>query len=369
MSGGRQIRVVVVDDSALMRAMLRRAIEGADDLVCVGQASDAAEGREMIRTLNPDVVTLDVEMPGMNGLEFLHKIMTLRPTPVIMVSTLTQSGTETSLAALEAGAVDVVAKPSGADAPAFAERLRATVRVAAGARVTRRKPAAPVAAVAKPKAPPPISARFETSLIAIGASTGGVQALGALFEVLPYPMPPIVIAQHMPPGYTGRFAMRLNNSLRYDVAEARDGERLGPGMIRIAPGDRHLVIKRTGQGLESFLDDAPPVTGHKPSVDMLFRSVAALPQDVVRRTLGLILTGMGRDGAEGLAMMRKAGSFNLGESAKSCTVYGMPRAAAEVGAVHEELELKALAARLPELVQTRNPAQSTPAARRNAANI
>lgn len=334
------IRVVVVDDSALMRAMLQGALEAEGDIRVAGAASGTAEAREMIRTLDPDVITLDVEMPGMNGIAFLEKIMTLRPTPVVMVSSRTRRGTETALEALAIGAVDALPKPEGAAAlPAWSRHLRGVVRGAAGARVQRcaraaPRPAAPLAAA---------SGAPGRSLVAIGASTGGVGAIGQLFALLDAALPPLAIVQHMPPGYTERFARRLAAETGRDVAEARDGEPLAPGMVRIAPGDRHLLVARRGSGLVTRLGGQEPVSGHCPSVDVLFRSVA---EAAGAAATGLILTGMGRDGAEGLLAMRRAGARTFGQAAESCVVYGMPRAARALGAVAEELPLAALARRL-----------------------
>lgn len=379
--GDAQIRVVVVDDSRLMRGIIQAALEAEGDIVVAGQAGNVAEGRQMIRETDPDAVTLDVEMPGMNGLEFLEKIMTLRPTPVIMVSSHTAEGAEITLAALQIGAVDVVRKPSGPDPMGpFGRELRDKIRTAARAQVRRRGPVAapsrpPLLAPSKvvgpgraapgprgvaarrpaqsapivapeppPAAPEPMRASsWKRVLIAIGASTGGVGALAELLEGLPHDLPPVVITQHMPEGYTDRFARRLCDKLGRDVAEARDSEPLSTGMVRIAPGNRHLEVQAGGRRLLTRLGDSVPVSGHCPSVDVLFGSVAraAGPSAV-----GVILTGMGRDGAAGLRAMRGAGAATLGQSERTCVVYGMPRAARELGAVEEEHDLDRLAARI-----------------------
>lgn len=336
------IRAVVVDDSALMRAMLKAALEKEGDITVAGLAADTAEARAMIRELDPDVVTLDVEMPGMNGIAFLEKIMALRPTPVVMVSSLTARGTETALEALAIGAVDALAKPESPEAVrAWGPLLRRVVRQAAGASVQPR--------LARPRLPRPLApaprpaAPTGRRLIAIGASTGGVGAIGQLFQALPPGLPPILLTQHMPAGYTGRFARRLAAETGQDVAEAREGERLGAGMIRIAPGDIHLLVERAGAGLVTRLRGSGPVSGHCPSVDRLFHSVAEAAGE---QALGIILTGMGRDGAEGLLAMRRAGARCLGQSAQSCVVYGMPKAAKALGAVSEELPLALIAERI-----------------------
>jgi two-component system chemotaxis response regulator CheB len=347
--------VVVVDDSRLMRELIRRALEAEGDLEVVATAADVAEGRRAIRETDPDAVTLDVEMPGMNGLEFLEKIMTLRPTPVVMVSSLTAAGAETTLAALQIGAVDAVRKPDGGDPMgAFGRELRDKVRLAAGARVRRR----PVAAAA---AGPPASragGRWLRGLVAIGASTGGVGALAELLAGLPPDLPPVAIAQHMPQGYTERFARRLREELRRDVAEARDGETLGPGMVRIAPGARHLEVQARGGRFVTRLGGSDPVSGHRPSVDVLFGSAATAAGP---GAVGVILTGMGRDGAAGLRAMRASGAATLGQSARTCVVYGMPRAARELGAVAEEHDLDRLAARICDAARSAPSCRPAPA--------
>lgn len=340
MSGG-EITVVVVDDSMLMRAMVKKALEAEGDIRVLEAAKDAVEARAAIKTANPDVVTLDIEMPGMNGLDFLQKIMTLRPTPVVMVSSLTQKGTDASLAALSIGAVDVAAKPAGAESAAtFGAELRAKVRIASRARVIRRE-IAPQAAAPAPAAASGGRGAWTAGLIAIGSSTGGVSALSTLLAGIPADAPPIVIAQHMPVGYTARFAARLASQMGRDVAEGRHGEDLRAGMIRIAPGSAHLEIVARGAGFATSLSDGPPVSGHRPSVDVLFASVA---NAAGRRAVGAILTGMGRDGADGLLKMRRAKAPTFGQGPRSCVVYGMPKAAREAGAVATECELDALPA-------------------------
>tara|TARA_R110000751_G_scaffold18392_7_gene56027 strand:+ start:5763 stop:6959 length:1197 start_codon:yes stop_codon:yes gene_type:complete len=388
------VRAVIVDDSRLMRGIIKAALEAEGDVETVGLAGNVAEGRRLIKETDPDVVTLDVEMPGMNGLEFLEKIMTLRPTPVVMVSSLTAAGADATLAALSIGAVDVVRKPNGPDPMgAFGQELREKVRMAARAQVRRAAPqrppplrqAQPAGAARRPAVPmqppnpppraaaPPVetspplpdaplnqvaaSSPLETgagggwkrALIAIGSSTGGVGAIAELLEGLPPDLPPVVITQHMPEGYTARFARRLCDKFGRDVAEARDGEALRPGMVRIAPGARHMEIQATAGRLTTRLGSSETVSGHCPSVDVLFGSVsrAAGPAAV-----GVILTGMGRDGAAGLRAMRGAGAATLGQSERTCVVYGMPRAARELGAVEEEHDLDRLAARITDFART-----------------
>ncbi len=340
-----QVRVVVVDDSRLMRRMIAAALQAEGTIEVVGEAADVREARERIRTLNPDVITLDVEMPGMNGIAFLQKIMELRPMPVIMVSTLTAQGTDATLAALQIGAVDAIQKPDGRAAQApFARRLRALVLGASRARV---RPAAPPAAPRTPAPPAPRARRGPVEVIAIGASTGGVSALTEVLSALPARTPPIVITQHMPVGFTARFAQRLDNLLPHRVAEASAPEPLSPGQIRIAPGDRHLCLERRGGRLYTRLDTGAPVCGHRPSVDALFRSVA---EAAGSGALGVLLTGMGRDGAEGLRMLRAAGGGTIGQNEESCVVYGMPQAARILGAVEEELHLARIGPRIGEIL-------------------
>ena len=356
------VRVVVVDDSLVMRELLQSALIETGDIAVVGTAANPLTAREVIRATDPDVVTLDVEMPSMGGLEFLRRIMTLRPMPVVMVAGSTTSGAETTLAALEIGAVDFVAKPSGrAGWDDFAATVRYKVREAANVRFNRSAPPATVLARA-PAAPAPAipaaaagrrpiarpgTAVAPYDLIAIGASTGGVTAINRLLAGMAGPArlggPPVVIAQHMPPGFTARFAERLARTTGLDVAEATDREVLRRGMIRIAPGDRHLRVARKGDRLTCRLGDDAPVASHRPSIDVLFASVATA---LGKQAVGMILTGMGSDGAKGLMMMRAAGAHTLGEAESSCTIYGMPKAAMRLGAVAEERGIDGLAERL-----------------------
>ncbi|MGF1454280.1 MAG: chemotaxis response regulator protein-glutamate methylesterase [Alphaproteobacteria bacterium] len=324
------VRVLIVDDSAIMRQLLTEILSGDPDIAVVGTASDPYAAREKIKALDPDVLTLDVEMPRMDGLDFLQKIMTLRPMPVVMVSSLTQKGADVTLSALEIGAVDVVAKPVADQVTgmaAQAEALRTKVKLAARAQVQPRR---------KPATVPPRTAPFPTTekIIAIGASTGGVETLMRLVAALPANAPAMVITQHMPAQFTGGFAQRLDRAGRIAVCEAGDGMRALPGHAYLAPGDRHLELTRSGADYVCRLSDGPLVSGHKPSVDVLFQSVARAAGG---NAVGVILTGMGRDGADGLLAMRRAGADTFGQDAASCVVYGMPRAAKEAGAVAREL--------------------------------
>lgn len=337
----RPIRVVIVDDSSLMREMLKDALSRHAGIEVVGTARDPFEARETIKATNPDVVTLDVEMPRMDGLSFLEKIMTLRPTPVVMVSSLTRDGADATIRALELGAVDCVAKPGSGDPGGFeamAAELVGKVLVAATARLGMRRPAAPAGVL-----PTPRRAGSGGRFIAIGASTGGVERIRDVLAAMPADVPPIVIAQHMGPSYVPSFAARLDRLSAPSVRVAEHGGRLVQGVVHIAPGDRHLVVARDSQGFVCHIQDTPPVSGHRPSVDVLFQSVARAAGP---NAVGVILSGMGRDGAAGMLEMRNAGAYTIGESEASCVVYGMPRAAREAGAVAVELPLAQIPAEM-----------------------
>ena len=341
------IKVLIVDDSAVMRALLTEALSEAPDIQVVGAAPDPIVAREMIKTLSPDVLTLDVEMPRMDGLDFLGRLMRLRPMPVVMVSSSTERGSESTLQALELGAVDYVPKPR-ADTPAqlrqYGEEVREKVRAAYSARL---RPAARITAVTgKPDhaALPALSSRIQDRhLIAIGASTGGTEALRAVLCSLPREVPGIVMVQHMPDTFTGSFAKRLDSLSQLTVVEARGGERILPGHAYLAPGHSHLRVKRTPAGLVTELEASAPVNRHRPSVDVLFDSVA---EQVGAHASGVMLTGMGKDGAHGMLAMKRAGAWNIGQDKNSCVVYGMPREAAEIGALNEVASLNDIGARL-----------------------
>ena len=329
----RVIRVLVVDDSATMRGMISRALQ-CDDISVVAQACDPVEARQAIKTLNPDVITLDVEMPGMNGLDFLDRLMRLRPMPVVMVSSLTRNGAEATLRALELGAVDCVAKPRFGDTSGF-ERLPATVRAAHGARL-RPLRRAPAVAATQGYIP-------SDRVLAIGASTGGVEALLAILEAFPANCPPTVITQHMPAAFTPSFAKRLDRSCAASVEEARDGAPLSVGQVYLAPGGvGHLEIAGSASGpWRCRLTESGPVNGHRPSVDVMFASIAA---NARARSVGVILTGMGRDGARGLLAMREAGARTIGQDEPTSVIYGMPKAALECGGVQQQVSLHDAAA-------------------------
>lgn len=336
----RPINVLIVDDSALIRKILTGILSETPDIKVVDTAAAVPEAREKIKLHNPDVVTLDVEMPGMDGLSFLEKIMTLRPTPVIMVSTLTQKGADAALHALELGAVDYIGKPSGTltgGIEHFKEEFVAKIRTAATANLSLRQRATP----AKPRVLSftPRDNRLR-NIIAIGSSTGGVEALRDIFLTLPANCPPIVMAQHMPQHFTSSFAARLDSLSQVTVAEATHGARLEAGHAYLAPGGRHLRIAKSGGEFICQLGDDAPVSGHRPSVDVLFESVA---KNVGGMAVGIILTGMGKDGAHGLLHMREQGSHTIGQNQSTCVVYGMPKVANSIGAVAEELPLSEIA--------------------------
>ena len=342
-------RVVVVDDSALVRGLLAEIIDRQPDMCCIGAAADPLVAREMIRNLNPDVITLDVEMPRMDGIDFLSRLMRLRPMPVVMVSTLTERGADVTLKALELGAVDFVAKPKIGVADGLRQLgadITEKIRTAARARVHRlATPAAPVAGQtpARPAAPASLGRLSTEKLIFIGASTGGTEATREVLVNLPADCPGVMITQHMPPGFTKSYAARLDSLCRIRVAEATDGERILPGHAYIAPGGMHMSVERSGANYIARVQDGEPVNRHKPSVEVLFNSAARV---VGRNALGVMLTGMGADGAKAMRTMRDAGSWNVAQDENSCVVFGMPREAIAHGAVNEVLPLNQIAPRL-----------------------
>ncbi|MHA6721134.1 protein-glutamate methylesterase/protein-glutamine glutaminase [Sphingomonas sp. RS6] len=328
-----RVRTLIVDDSASMRATLKRMLSADPEIEVVGAAPEPFAARDMIKALNPDVLTLDVEMPGMDGLSFLERIMRLRPMPVVMCSTLTARGAEVTIEALRLGAVDYVTKPSGTpedierDAHLLCEKVKTAARSVARAG-PQRLPAQPSVG----------SGGGSGKLIAIGSSTGGVEALFSVLPSLPEDCPPVLIVQHMPATFTKSFSSRLDAECRVKVVEATDGDQIMPGTVYIAPGgDMHMELSGGINGRIRLLH-GDPVTGHRPSVDVLFHSVAKLGPAAV----GAILTGMGSDGAQGLLAMRRAGARTLGQSRETCVVWGMPRAAKELGAVEREVGLSAI---------------------------
>ena len=327
----RPVRVLVVDDSPAMCRLLSNLLAGDPDVEVVGCAPEPNAARQMIRELQPDVLTLDVEMPGMDGLSFLERIMRLHPMPVVMCSTLTARGTDIAIEALRLGAVDCIAKPKDAADVAHVGRvLCQTVKAAAGGRIARRIPQAPG---------PSTGERLRSDMvIGIGASTGGVEALFHLLPSLPADCPPILVVQHMPAAFTSGFADRLNKAGALQVHEAHHGQAVLPGHVYIAPGGAAHMLLQADQPPRIRLDPGEPSGGHRPAVDVLFRSLVALRE----RAVGVILTGMGEDGAAGLLAMHRAGARTFGQSAESCVVFGMPRAAAAIGAVQRQLSLAAL---------------------------
>ncbi|MBS0355110.1 MAG: chemotaxis response regulator protein-glutamate methylesterase [Proteobacteria bacterium] len=345
------IKVLVVDDSALMRSLLSEVINSAPDLEVVGVAPDPIAAREMIKTLNPDVLTLDIEMPRMDGLDFLARLMRLRPMPVVMISSLTKHGSEATLQALELGAVDFLPKPKF-DLPSGIEAYRIDIcdkiRAAHGARLQSRvsvTPASMGATSLLKESSAPVSSSagglpervLQERLVLIGASTGGTEAIKEVLCSLPAQMPGILLVQHMPEMFTASFAKRLDGLCRLRVKEAEHGERVMPGTAYLAPGHSHLLVRRSAGGYVCELAQSEPVNRHRPAVDVLFHSAAS---QVGAHGIGVILTGMGKDGAQGMLAMHKAGAWTIGQDQDSCVVYGMPREAASVGALDEVVPLK-----------------------------
>ena len=334
-------KVLIVDDSAVIRQVLTDILSRDPELEVVGAASDPYVAREKILRLSPDVVTLDVEMPRMDGLTFLEKLMRARPMPVLMVSSLTEKGCETTLRALELGAVDFVTKPKmdvRAGTLELGDEIVAKVKAAASAKVfPRRKVSAP--------APQPLRMSSEALLksthtvIAIGASTGGTEALRALLTPLPADSPGIVIVQHMPERFTTSFAARLDSLSRIRVSEARDGDRILPGHALLAPGNYHMEVVRHGADYAVRISMSEPVNRHRPSVDVLFHSCARY---LGTNAVGVILTGMGADGARGLLAMREAGARTVAQDEESCVVFGMPKEAIAAGGVQEVASLDSM---------------------------
>lgn len=347
----KKIRVVVVDDSALVRGLLTEIINRQKDMECVGAANDPLVAREMIRELNPDVITLDIEMPKMDGIDFLSRLMRLRPMPVVMISTLTERGAEVTMRALELGAVDFVAKPRIGLADGINElatQIVEKVRVAASAHI-RRIASVPAAAGERsqnvsPRADVGSLGRVSTEkLICIGASTGGTEAIKEILTRMPADAPGIVITQHMPPGFTTSFAARLNSLCQITVQEAENGTRILPGHAYIAPGGKQFRVDRSGANYICVVEDGEAVNRHKPSVEVLFKSAAKV---VGRNAFGIMLTGMGNDGAKAMKEMKDAGSYNYVQDEASCIVFGMPREAILHGAADEVLPLLSIAGAL-----------------------
>ena len=362
-AAGNKIRVLVVDDSALVRSILTDLLNADPEIEVVGVAGDAHIARDKIKKLNPDVLTLDVEMPKMDGLTFLHNLMRLRPMPVVMVSSLTDRGAEVTLDALAMGAVDFLTKPKidiAATLKDYGEELVAKVKAAS--RATVRALDANRAAATRPRdpgntlgtttvtAPPRLARQIRTTdqIIAIGASTGGTEAIKAVLMGMAPDCPGIVVAQHIPKAFSTSFARRLNEICPVTVDEAQDGQQILAGHAYIAPGDRHLVVVRDGARYVCRLDDGEPVNRHKPSVDVLFYSVA---RSAGQNAIGVILTGMGRDGARGLQDMHKCGSRTVAQDEATSVVWGMPGEAVSLHAVDHVLPIEDIAAQVRKLAE------------------
>ena len=342
MPAERKIRVLIVDDSAIVRKMLTEALAAEPDLEVVGTAPDPFVARDKIISLKPDVVTLDVEMPRMDGLTFLKKLMRFHPLPVIIISSLAQSSSQAALEALQCGAEEVLAKPGGPySVGELKHDLPQKVRAAAQARIAK-----PKAQLAAPAPPPPLSGTNDSTVIAIGASTGGTEALREVLSSLPANMPGILVVQHIPHVFSLAFANRLDNLCRLHVKEAADGDRLTAGLVLIAPGNFHMTLGKTGGQYSVRIQDGPRVCYQRPSVDVLFESVAQVAKG---DAIGAILTGMGADGAQGLLKMKRAGARTLAQDEASCVVFGMPREAIRMGAVDHVIPLDRVAAELTAL--------------------
>ena len=339
----RPIKVLIVDDSALVREVLSRGLALDPDIEVVGAAPDPYTARDMIVRLRPDVLSLDVELPRMDGVEFLRRLMPQHPLPVVMVSSMTESGKEVTIRALEAGAVDFVSKPTSDMSSGLRQmliELRTKIKIASTANVAHWKHSRRESRPAVPK-----GALLETThkVVAIGASTGGTEALREVLAPLPAQTPGVVVVQHMPPDFTRMFAERLNRVCLMEVREASDGDRVVPGRILIAPGDRHMRVRRSGSVYLVQLSDEPSVCGHKPSVDVLFRSVAATAGG---NAVGVMLTGMGADGADAMLAMREAGARTMAQDEATSVVYGMPREAFLRGGAQRQVSLGDIAGRI-----------------------
>lgn len=352
MTAVQKIKVLCVDDSALIRSLMTEIINSQPDMEVCATAPDPLVARELIKQHNPDVLTLDVEMPRMDGLDFLEKLMRLRPMPVVMVSSLTERGSEITLRALELGAVDFVTKPRVGIRDGmleYAEKLADKIRAASRARVRQTPQPQAAAAAARAATGHPAATMINNPLVStekliiVGASTGGTEAIREVLTPLPPDAPAVLIAQHMPPGFTKSFAQRLNGLCRIAVKEAEHGERVLPGHAYIAPGHAHLLLARSGANYVAHLSDEPPVNRHRPSVDVLFRSAAT---HAGKNAIGVILTGMGRDGAAGLLEMKRAGAYTFAQDEASCVVFGMPREAIALGGADDVSPLSDMSRRV-----------------------
>ena len=338
-----KIKVLIIDDSALIRSILKEVIGSFPDMEAIGAASNPLQAREMIRSLNPDVLTLDVEMPEMDGLTFLEKLMRLRPMPVLMISSLTEKGSDAALRALELGAVDFLPKPKLGISEGLreyseeiAEKIRAAYQSKSG--LSRRSQSIPSTRETLPE----LGSKFSSTekVIILGASTGGTEAIKEFLIRLPADAPGILIAQHMPEAFTKSFAARLDSLCKIKVVESQGNERVLPGHVFIAPGHSHMLLKRSGANYMTELSQAPPVNHHRPSVEVLFRSAA---KNAGPNAIGVMLTGMGKDGAVAMLEMKRAGAYNFAQNEETCVVFGMPREAIAVGAVDEIVPIQDMA--------------------------
>jgi two-component system, chemotaxis family, protein-glutamate methylesterase/glutaminase len=353
MSARKKIRVLVVDDSAVVRRMISDALAQDPEIEVVGAASDPYAARDMILLHQPDVLTLDIEMPRMDGLTFLKILQEHRPMPVVIVSSLTPTGSKMALRAMELGAVEVVAKQGPAwNIGGLRDQLAQRVKSAARARLSLLHPAAPVNGVMESSAGIQFSPH---QLLVIGASTGGTEAIKSVLSRLPAELPGICIVQHIPPVFSRTFAERLNECCALEVREAVQGDEVRPGAALIAPGDYHMVVDCGANGYRIRLRQDPPIHFTRPAVDMLFNSAA---QCAGRNAVGLLLTGMGRDGAAGMQQLKSAGAINLAQNEATCVVYGMPRAAVELGVVDRVLPLELVPHAIIHALRERAP-QST----------
>lgn len=364
----KTIKVLVVDDSALIREMLSEILNSDPAIEVIGTARDPYDAREKIKSLNPDVLTLDVEMPKMDGVTFLRNLMRLRPMPVVMISSLTEQGADVTLQALEMGAVDFVSKPKIDVAHSledYTTEILNKVKIASAAQVRPLPGKLRVVPGVEQKnsADAVLTAggskkHFKTTdqLIAIGASTGGTEAIRDVICTLPAATPGIVVTQHIPAAFSRPFAERVNAQSLMTVCEAQDGQQILPGHVYIAPGDRHLMVERSGARFVCRLNDGPLVNRHKPAVDVLFRSVA---QNIGHNAIGVILTGMGDDGARGLKEMRDAGASTVAQDEKTSVVWGMPGEAVKLGGAESVLPLDAIAGKVMQLVESKDVLKKT----------
>lgn len=348
MSEDNKIKVLVVDDSALVRQILKEILDSDSEIEVVGSASDPLIARDKIKSLKPDVITLDIEMPKMDGITFLRNLMRLRPMPVIMISTLTEKGADVTLEALEIGAIDYVAKPKvdlRENLAAFSSDIIAKVKSAASANLRRKE------ALSEAEKQPPLVAnrsfKFTSRLIAIGSSTGGPEALKEVLMRLPADCPPVLIAQHIPEAFSGPFARRMDNCSHVTVCEAEDGQLIESGHVYVAPGHSHLRIAKSPNGLVCRLGQDEPINRHRPSVEALFDSVA---EHVNKKAVAVMMTGMGADGADAMKRLRESGAYCIAQDERTSVVWGMPGEAVKRGAVDEQQPLEKIAERVVELV-------------------